>query len=179
MKWGFWRTPGNTALKSSGHIDFDMELIEITGETEAGKLRVLLEEIAKIDTAVFGESRWGREAFYENIHNPYDHLIAAVEASEDGTEVSGYALLRVLQDAEVIMIAVKSGMRRQGTGWKLAKRLIELAASDGAESIFLEVRESNIPAIGMYEKLGFTVFGRRKGYYNSPREDALIMRYIC
>ena len=179
MKWGFWRTPGNTALKSSGHIDFDMELIEITGETEVSKAGALLKGIAKIDSDVFGESRWGREAFYENVINPYDHLIAAVEASEDGTEVSGYALLRVLQDAEVIMIAVKSSMRRQGTGRKLAKRLIELAEADGAESIFLEVRESNIPAIGMYEELGFTVFGRRKGYYNSPREDALIMRYIC
>ena len=127
-----------------------MELIEITGETEVNKAVVLLEEIAEIDSAVFGESRWGREAFYENIHNPYDHLIAAVEAAEDRTAVAGYALLRVLQDAEVIMIAVRSGMRRQGTGKKLAKRLIELAEADGAESIFLEVRERHVRRAWIY-----------------------------
>ena len=59
---------------------------------------------------------------------------------------------------------------------KLLAHLLAEAADRGARQIFLEVRVSNTPAIKLYEKLNFKVAGSRKGFYQSPSEDALVMQ---
>ena len=170
-----------------------MDIIRVDKELPEELRERLTDGIAAIDEAVFGESKWGREAFTENTANDYDCLLAAVyglsaadgdDAGQgsikvDGTTVAGYALLRCLGDAELIYIAVSEEYRGRGTGKRLLKELIEEAEGRNAGSIFLEVRAGNAPAIKMYESAGFTACGIRKGYYHAPKEDAVIMRFEC
>ena len=62
----------------------------------------------------------------------------------------------------------------QGLGSTLVHELADVARNHNATRIFLEVRESNAAARGLYEKCGFTITGRRKSYYNHPAEDAVL-----
>ena len=66
--------------------------------------------------------------------------------------------------------------RQLGIGTQLIQELLLRARTSGATSVLLEVRESNLAARRFYEKLGFSEQGRRKGYYQNPREDALILQ---
>ena len=82
---------------------------------------------------------------------------------------------RTGEEAHVTTIAVHPQWRRRGLGeWTLIQ-LIGVARAGGAEVVTLEVRVSNHSAIQLYEKLGFEMVGRRKGYYIDRREDALLM----
>ena len=73
-------------------------------------------------------------------------------------------------------VAVAPAFRRQGIGEGLMIALVDALRDKGMESLTLEVRASNSPAIALYDRLGFTEVGRRPNYYTDPREDALIMR---
>jgi ribosomal-protein-alanine N-acetyltransferase len=84
-------------------------------------------------------------------------------------------------EAQVLNVSVVPDARRQGLGRALLRRLVDEAGRQGAGQVFLEVRTSNAPAIGLYESEGFVRVARRVGYYpaataDAPREDALVMR---
>ena len=94
----------------------------------------------------------------------------------DTPHLLGYAgLLMVPYEADILNITVRPEARRQGIATKLLERIGELAEPKGVTVIHLEVRESNTPARTLYGKLGFTVDGIRKNYYESPRENAVLM----
>ena len=102
---------------------------------------------------------------------------SAGSAAGEGGEVVGFAVASLLPpEAELETIAVASTAQRHG----LARRLfVELAAKLVAAQItevFLEVRASNQPALGLYRGLGFAETGRRARYYHDPVEDAVLMR---
>lgn len=82
---------------------------------------------------------------------------------------------RVLEDAEILNLAVRPGSRREGEGRRLVNRLLQEFRENGVSRVFLEVRESNSGAIAFYERLGFRAVGRRKDYYQDPREAAVVM----
>ena len=134
----------------------------------------LLADIAGLDEKVFGSSRWGAEAFAENVTNDYDDLLAACE--KDSGRLLGYGLIRSFDSAEVIMIAADEVYRRQGIGRRILEGLRRKAEEKGAGEIFLEVRAGNTAARGLYRGAGFTEAGLRRGYYHDPVEDAVIMR---
>jgi ribosomal-protein-alanine N-acetyltransferase len=92
-------------------------------------------------------------------------------------EVLGYVVALVVRpEAEIADLAVAPEARRQGIGRALlAEALTELQAA-GARTVYLEVRESNRAARTLYEAYGFEPVGRRRGYYRSPVEDALVLR---
>lgn len=94
-----------------------------------------------------------------------------------GIENVAFAIFQlVASEAEIIYIAVRYKFRRQGIGGKMLEYFIE---NFKPESIFLEVRDSNINAQKMYEKYNFKNIGMRKGYYEGG-EDALLMEWkIC
>ena len=94
-------------------------------------------------------------------------------ALEDGEVVGYVGSQTVLQEADMMNIAVADTHRRRG----IAKMLVEeLIRQLDAYQLTLEVRASNAPAISLYEALGFRQVGLRKNYYRKPKEDALILR---
>ena len=90
--------------------------------------------------------------------------------------VVGYIGSRIVLDsADITNVAVRPQYRRQGIGYELVNRMLEEMILRGVSSVLLEVRESNLPAQNCYAQAGFTVVGRRKNYYELPKEDALLM----
>lgn len=77
-------------------------------------------------------------------------------------------------EAEILNLAVAPVARRQGLGKHLLQALLQGAAKMGIQKIALETRESNLPAITLYENCGFRTSGRRRRYYPDTGEDALI-----
>ena len=75
---------------------------------------------------------------------------------------------------ELENIVVAPAVRRMGVGIQLLDSLLVQARQNDSASIFLEVRESNTEARRLYEKLGFRENGRRRAYYTSPSEDAVL-----
>ena len=126
-------------------------------------------EAVAIDEAVFPESPWGRESFLENIGNSFDHPLIAYA---DGVP-AGFGILRKLDDGEVLLIGVLPAHRRKGIGAQLLDQMLRISGPDA--KVFLEVRESNLPARALYESRGFREISRRKNYYADPVEDAVIM----
>lgn len=96
---------------------------------------------------------------------------------ERSGHILGYAVFYFAGfEAHIMNIAVHPGVRRRGLAREMLSRVLALARRKAVEECFLEVRESNIPARGLYEKLGFEAVGRRKGYYQESGEDALVMK---
>ena len=92
----------------------------------------------------------------------------------DGETVVGYVGSQtVLQEADMMNIAVADSHRRRGIARMLVEELIRQL---DAYQLTLEVRASNAGAIALYDSLGFTQVGLRKNYYHKPKEDALILR---
>lgn len=97
-------------------------------------------------------------------------------AAVRGDSVLGFGILGVAADeSEVLDIAVSPDARGCGIGKELLAALLAGAKSRGAAACYLEVRESNAPATGLYTGFGFRPVGRRKNYYQKPREDAILM----
>ena len=127
--------------------------------------------IAALERECFSRP-WSEAALSEELYN--DTACFLVAEGEDGT-VLGYAGLHVILDEGYIdNVAVDPQYRRQG----VADALLDVFCRFGAEKLAfltLEVRESNTPAITLYEKHGFYQVGRRKDYYDDPKEDALLL----
>jgi ribosomal-protein-alanine N-acetyltransferase len=96
------------------------------------------------------------------------------------SEPCGFVMSRLAADeAEILSIVVAGGKRRSGLGQALLCAHLAQLAARGVARLFLEVEESNAPAIGLYQRLGFEIVGRRDGYYPKPdgsRVAALVMR---
>ena len=127
--------------------------------------------IAALERECFSRP-WSEAALSEELYN--DTACFLVAEGEDGT-VLGYAGLHVILDEGYIdNVAVDPRYRRQG----VADALLDVFCRFGAEKLAfltLEVRASNAPAIALYEKHGFYEVGRRKDYYDDPKEDALLL----
>ena len=88
----------------------------------------------------------------------------------------GYAFLFALfEEGEVMNIAIAPEKRGEGLSKLLFEALLEKAKEQQVEILRLEVRQSNLPATGLYKRYGFQEYGIRKGYYTNPREDAVLM----
>jgi len=131
-----------------------------------------VDAVVAIETEAFS-SPWRRETFMELIDRPTAELFVMVHRDEG---VIGYAVLWcVLDQGELANVAIAARMRGRGLGRALLAEVLAVAKSRGVESVFLEVRESNAPALGLYQEFGFREVGRRRGYYDHPREDARIL----
>ena len=80
-------------------------------------------------------------------------------------------------ESEIARIATDQAQRRMGVGSALIQYLIEKARRTMGSRILLDVRESNLPARAFYETQGFLEDGIRRNYYDTPREDAVLMSY--
>jgi ribosomal-protein-alanine acetyltransferase len=105
---------------------------------------------------------------------PYRKALLVEEES-----LQGFLIARSLGDEwEIENIVVAGSVRRRGLGTHLLSHFLREAHQNGARAVFLEARESNRAARAFYEKCAFKLSGRRKGYYHSPTEDAVLYR-LC
>lgn len=109
-------------------------------------------------------------------------LVARATRSYDSEPKSvdvlvGFLVARhVAPEWELENIVVAPSALRKGLGRRLVDCLLARARETDSEAVFLEVRESNLPARTLYEKAGFELTGRRKAYYTNPPEDAILYR---
>ncbi len=125
-------------------------------------------------------SHWQREQ-YDTVFREASprRLALVIEAEGVNGEVGlqGFLVARaVAGEWEIENIVVDEGFRRRGWGKRLLGEFIGMVRAEGAESIFLEVRESNLAARSFYQDSAFVESGRRKGYYSDPQEDAVVYR---
>lgn len=131
-----------------------------------------LAEITALETRCFPDP-WAEALFAEELRNPLSLWLVA----ETEGRILGYVGSQaVLDSADVMNLAVAPEVRRTGVGAALMEALSLALAEKGVETLLLEVRKSNAPAISLYEKLGFALAGVRRNYYLRPREDALILQ---
>ena len=96
---------------------------------------------------------------------------------EEEVTIQGFLVARTVErEWEIENIAIAGAARRRGLGSRLLGEFLDLARKRGAESVFLEVRESNRAARALYAKWAFVESGRRNGYYHEPDEDAVVYR---
>lgn len=128
-------------------------------------------QIAALERACFSHP-WSEQALQNELWN--DSAVIIVAEGEDGT-VLGYAGLQtVLDEGYINNVAVDEQYRRQGIADELIAAFVRFGRAKLA-FLTLEVRASNVPAIALYVKHGFVEAGRRKNYYDDPKEDAVLM----
>lgn len=115
---------------------------------------------------------WSLKSFETELLNTHSIL----KVAEVNGEIVGYIVLRIILDeAELLSIAVKPDFRQNGIATALIKNVVD-EMKNIIKICFLEVRMSNYAAIRLYEKSGFKKIGVRNRYYILPEEDAIIMK---
>ncbi len=128
--------------------------------------------VAALEREIFGDP-WSRRSFEEMLDLPH---IGGFVVEDRAGSLAGYALCSSAGDeGEILNIAVASAHRRKGCGLLLLEACLDWLAERGADSVYLEVRESNAAAIAMYAERGFRTTGVRPKYYRKPTEDAVTM----
>ncbi len=131
-----------------------------------------LAQVAALEALCFPADPWSEGLFRNALENPNTAILLA-----EGTDgkVLGYAVLSaVLDEGSLDNIAVHPSCRRRGIADALLSACVRLGREHLA-FLTLEVRPANAPAVRLYKKHGFIPVGRRKNYYDAPKEDALLM----
>ena len=129
-------------------------------------------QVAELEKLCFADP-WSENS----IRSEVDNVLSLWMVAMDGDRVVGYVGSQtVCGETDMMNIAVHPDYRRRGIAESLVDVLIRELKNRGSVCLTLEVRASNDPAIGLYEKLGFREVGLRKNYYRNPREDARILR---
>ena len=129
-------------------------------------------QVAELEKICFSQP-WSEKSVAGELENPLSLWLVAM----DGDRLAGYVGSQtVMDETDMMNLAVAPQFRRQGVGETLVNALVASLKELGSRCLTLEVRDSNGPARALYAKLGFVEVGRRRGYYRDPREDALILR---
>jgi ribosomal-protein-alanine N-acetyltransferase len=135
-----------------------------------------IEEVLAVEDRVYPYP-WSRANFLDSLASGYQAWVLRDQAMR----LLGYFLvMQVVDEAHLLNVAVAEEWQGQGLGRFLLNQSVACARGLGMESMLLEVRPSNVRALGIYERYGFEQIGRRKGYYpaaDQQREDAIVMRY--
>lgn len=165
-------------MSRSRIADYDCQKQEsIPGESVCGlTIREMrkgdIENILEIEKQSF-VTPWTKGMVEETLASP----ISANLVLEEGGRLLGYIMLySVADEAHILNLAIHPARRREGHGSRLISYAIDHSRERGVSDFFLEVRESNHSAQGLYRKLGFNAIGRRKRYYTETNEDALVMQ---
>lgn len=132
-----------------------------------------VERVVELEALSYGEHHWSKESFYNELDNNLANYYCAVDSQNS---VIGYAgCWHIFEEAHITTLSVHPEHRKIGVAQSLLFTLIDDCYKNKIKYITLEVRESNIPAISLYEKNGFKSIGMRKNYYQDNNENALIM----
>ena len=135
-----------------------------------------LPAVAAIESVSFADP-WSGDSFRSALELPHMRFLVAESSEGSAARLLGYVIaLAVVGQAEVADIAVDPTHRCGGVGGALLDRIMADLAREGVSELYLEVRESNRGARRLYESRGFDLVGRRKGYYRTPPEDAMVLR---
>lgn len=145
------------------------------------KIRVFAPEdvvrVASLGRKAFASGGWTENDFLHLAGEDGGNILVAADWDDKPGEIAGFIAFRQLLDqAEILNLAVDPACQRQG----VAKALIQSACStlreNNVQTAFLEVRPSNRAALELYASAGFTRAAVRKGYYCHPDEDAYVLR---
>lgn len=128
-------------------------------------------QIARLERLCFSDP-WSERSIASELQNP---LALWLVAEEDGHVLGYVGSQTVLDESDMMNVAVDPAFRRQGIARALIEALISGLALRGSRCLKLEVRVSNENARALYESMGFQQLGLRKNYYQNPKEDALIL----
>ncbi|WP_028829544.1 ribosomal protein S18-alanine N-acetyltransferase [Proteocatella sphenisci] len=129
------------------------------------------EQVYQIEELSF-VTPWGRKSIKTEIDNKLGRYIVIM----DGDKVAAYGgFWLVLDEANINNVAVHPDYRGKKISKMLMNKLMEMAVSENAKHMYLEVRSSNSIAQGLYRGLGFKMIGLRSGYYTDTDEDAIVM----
>ena len=143
-----------------------MKIIEMTADH--------VSQVAELERLCFRDP-WSEKSIASELDNQLALWLVAVE----NDTVAGYiGSQTVMDESDMMNVAVHPDRRRKGIAEELVTALAAALKEKGSLSLTLEVRSSNEPAKALYEKLGFVQAGRRPNYYRNPKEDALILRKI-
>lgn len=128
--------------------------------------------VAELEAACFSEP-WSEQAFRDALKQPEALMMTAIGM---GNNPMGYCGIYLSADeGEITNVAVRPDHRKQGIADAILTAVFSEAQNRGTRTIYLEVRESNIPAQKLYEKHGFVSCGIRKNFYRKPTEHAIVM----
>lgn len=143
---------------------------------QGSRLRPLT--VADLDAVMAIEQRaygypWSRGIFRDCLRVGY-----CCWCYERDDEIQGYGVMSVAAgESHILNLTVRPESQRQGIGRKLMEHFMALACRHNADTLMLEVRPSNTPALRLYQQLGFNEIGVRRNYYPAAdgREDALLL----
>ncbi len=131
-----------------------------------------IEEIEELEKLCFSLP-WSRQALISQLPDDMHIFIAAI--GDDGRVLGYVGMMYVLDEGYISNVAVSPEHRRLGIADSLINALIDRAKENDLSFVTLEARKSNVPAIELYRKHGFSEVGLRKNYYTKPTEDAILM----
>ena len=128
---------------------------------------------AEVERISLGEEAWSAQGILDTVARNGHYLAAYIE----GQFVGHGGFTAVLDEGYITNIAIHPNHRRKGIAFSLTEALKSEAEKLKLSFLTLEVRESNLAAIKLYEKAGFETVGKRKSFYSDPKEDAILMTY--
>jgi len=150
--------------------------------TNTSERQQALQAVANIETLVQPEDPWTKKTLAEMLAQDSTHIMIVYKPEDkaDNNKVIGYCLYQVIfEQAEILRIGTHPDYQRQSIASQLFATLNNELINNKVESLLLEVRADNAPALALYERQGFVVIHKRKSYYQLPHRpaiDALIMQ---
>ena len=135
-----------------------------------------LDEVAAVEQEAY-EFPWSRGNFEDSLRNGYFGICMR---HVTGALLGYCVLMPVVDEMHLLNLCVAPQVQGTGAGLALLREAVRTTRSKALSGLLLEVRPSNMRALRLYERFGFTTIGRRKNYYPARRhgrEDALVMRY--
>ena len=151
---------------------------------KASELQKIIQAVANIELLVQPHDAWTEQTLVEMLAQDSMHMLIVYkqENKAGNNKVVGYCLYQVIfEQAEILRIGTHPDYQRQGIASQIFAQLNEELISNQVESLLLEVRADNAPAIALYEQQAFAVIHKRKSYYQVPHQpaiDALIMQRV-
>ena len=157
--------------------------------THTSKRQKTIEAVANIELLVQPHDAWTYQTLVEMLAQDSMHMLMVYEQEDkadnnkaDNNKAVGYCLYQVIfEQAEILRIGTHPDYQRQGIASQIFAQLNKELMSNQIESLLLEVRADNAPAIALYKQQAFAVIHTRKNYYQVPHQpavDALIMQRV-
>lgn len=166
-----------TASEKNSRDDDSQSQRRIDARNNPGKVRIRqmtaedVEDAARLESINLGREAWSQKQLLDALTRDDTVYLVAEMA---GRIVGLCGVQNISGDGEITNVSVSGDVRRMGTGYKMMRQLLQRGYGIGVKDYTLEVRASNRPAIALYEKLGFKSEGVRPGFYEGPKDDAVI-----